>query len=213
MYLYRNHIMTFHLCHLFSKFPPQFIHFFYLGNSSRCHQVHLVAVPTRQLLNEPRGVKCKSLQKKKQHKETVRLMSRIRNNNVSFSSHSSLYKVVPQSTGQIGGKLSATALFSLHFNKLYIHTHSCINNTSTVKVIMSLKILNLTPIYQGCIYVCREGGHVSERVVPGGWSVQQVTPQLFMLCYGWSLPFPTLTHTSHTYLTPGTFSDNTSFNP
>lgn len=51
-------------------------------------------------------------------------------------------------------------------------------------------------IYQGCLYVRRQGGHVSERVVAGGWAVQQVTPWLFVLCCGRS---QTLTH--HTYLT------------
>lgn len=67
-----------------------------------------------------------------------------------------------------------------------------------------------TMIYQDCIYVCREGGHVSECVITGGWAVQQVTPLLFMLCYGSSLTSPTPTHNSHTYLALVHFTVNSS---
>lgn len=51
-------------------------------------------------------------------------------------------------------------------------------------------------IYQGRLYTCRQGGHVSERVVAGGRAVQQVMPPLFVL---WLTPAPHPSHIPHTH--------------
>lgn len=78
----------------------------------------------------------------------------------------------------------------MHQQRIYCGSNNDLENTKSENMVA------FTTIYLECISVCREGGHVSECVVPGGWSVQQVTPQLFMLCCG---PHTYLTHTSHTH--------------
>lgn len=56
----------------------------------------------------------------------------------------------------------------MHHQHIHCESINELENTNIDKVAAFLMI------YEECVHVCREGGHVSERVVPGGRSVQQV---------------------------------------